>query len=1174
RDLGAVCASNFPRSRYLERPAPGRVPRLTPARFRRPRFRSSDRQLDAALAAPSLCKWQDPACGTHGSHVFYKACLLAGRSLSLGQFVPVRCRPAEPRCLAELRLLWEDGSRGDVLACSRLYFLPQDTPGGRSWEHGEDEVLAVEEKVVVRLQDLLQWVKWAETPAWTQGFSVPGWPSQTPVVYGGGRESTSCVGPQSLSGSCGLDVPFDQKTDNVNEPSAHVDQQQNGHIHTSADPPACPLVMVVSYSRYCRVLAIAARLRSTLACPCDESSQPLLRALGGGSLPDPGTRLLYCRNTFRHGRLADNPSICTGLDDSGTCLFMKEWTDCQYHGTTRYHNKVPSLRGRSSRKRWSRPIGVEARLSRESRGSGEETEVKDNNIMESQGTEQPEVATVPQPPTKELSPVESLEGNSGAEDDVGMEETAFLERLYAFMRDRGTPIERLPHLGFKQIDLWIMFKTTQRLGGYIAVTEQRLWKAVYDKLGGDPSSTSAATCTRRHYERLVLPYERHLKGEEDKPLPLPKPRRRCADTASDSADSRKRSLESPQPPLEVGFQDKKKKEGQSIKKTSLKVLAKGRFKVAGKSTAVEMALEMEDLPSEAGVPKESITPSLECGGKAMPAPIGLHGQEATSRSPGSDSPEGSASEASLETVPKTSASLLIPPDDSSSDSHTMFLRYLAQQLTNPAYYLYSGMPKVANGYSTIGSAHPSTVPEFLVPVQPPSVLADSRGGVMQYEHSHNQDYANETIVRADTEDDVPLDLSLKKKCDSSELAQKEKNVSSPVPNSAPLVIRREKIARYCPPKQHREHFEDRIASSRMGTLPVNSGKVGVGLPHAVCKSPSLQPLNVLEKLAQCPQGLRYTSWGSGDCGVKTELSDEFEKAKESDADVQSQTDLSVGGVHGTCRSATEQGDKLVGGIALEGPKIERPWEAEVQSADSVVPVTAQSSTSGSVPASKPSNQVSMTQKDMSSKKTPLGLAHAQISNAAILQPHSTVQGSLAETKMLDQAAVVEGWHAGGSWEGGHIGLDAGLAKLTAGYLHRQACDNLVTANNRIRPGGEALRFSSVLPPPVVLSAAQRPILPYFPSLYKDGLPSTEASHSEQEKTLSQSACTSTDSKLKGSISGQSQVPIGYPYAAQLYAHLARMPLFPSGYYNLGSQEGLHRFPYDVTPSSPHTGSKM
>lgn len=35
----------------------------------------------------------------------------------------------------------------------------------------------------------------------------------------------------------------------------------------------------------------------------------------------------------------------------------------------------------------------------------------------------------------------------------------------------------------------------------LQVTLDRLWKVVYNELGGCPGSTSAATCTRRHYER-------------------------------------------------------------------------------------------------------------------------------------------------------------------------------------------------------------------------------------------------------------------------------------------------------------------------------------------------------------------------------------------------------------------------------------------------------------------------------------------------------------------------------------------------------------------------------------------------------------------------------------------------------------------------------------------------
>ncbi|XP_059381508.1 AT-rich interaction domain 6 isoform X2 [Carassius carassius] len=96
-----------------------------------------------------------------------------------------------------------------------------------------------------------------------------------------------------------------------------------------------------------------------------------------------------------------------------------------------------------------------------------------------------------------------------------MTEESFLKDLYIFMKQRDTPIERIPHLGFKQIDMFLMYKTVKELGGYQQVTAQQLWKKVYNMLGGNPRSTSAATCTRRHYEKLLLPYECHQNGYRD-----------------------------------------------------------------------------------------------------------------------------------------------------------------------------------------------------------------------------------------------------------------------------------------------------------------------------------------------------------------------------------------------------------------------------------------------------------------------------------------------------------------------------------------------------------------------------------------------------------------------------------------------------------------------------------
>ncbi|MCI4381299.1 hypothetical protein PGIGA_G00249920 [Pangasianodon gigas] len=133
------------------------------------------------------------------------------------------------------------------------------------------------------------------------------------------------------------------------------------------------------------------------------------------------------------------------------------------------------------------------------------------------------------------------------------EERAFVMNLYQFMKERGTPIERIPHLGFKQINLWKIYKAVEILGGYESVTTRRLWKNVYDELGGSPGSTSAATCTRRHYERLVLPYERHRRGEEDKPLPPSKPRKQYkrSEEGKGKTESKKRRRTDGEDPEEI-----------------------------------------------------------------------------------------------------------------------------------------------------------------------------------------------------------------------------------------------------------------------------------------------------------------------------------------------------------------------------------------------------------------------------------------------------------------------------------------------------------------------------------------------------------------------------------------------------------------------------------------------
>lgn len=212
-------------------------------------------------------------------------------------------------------------------------------------------------------------------------------------------------------------------------------------------------VLVLSFPRYCRYRATLKRLEG---CGQPQLEATLAGVLGDHQLPKGSYRVVFCRDTFDHEGLVHNDLICDHL--------------------------APPERGRQ-RKR-----------SRKTNSSSESSEENNN----------PDAATAPVMP---VVPQDKI--HNGADE--------FLRQLFQFMKERNTPIQRVPHLGFKQIGLYHFYQFSQQLGGYEKITGRKQWKQVYDQLGGDPSSTSAATCTRRHYERLLLPFELHLRGEDRPP---------------------------------------------------------------------------------------------------------------------------------------------------------------------------------------------------------------------------------------------------------------------------------------------------------------------------------------------------------------------------------------------------------------------------------------------------------------------------------------------------------------------------------------------------------------------------------------------------------------------------------------------------------------------------------
>ncbi|XP_008427385.1 AT-rich interactive domain-containing protein 5B [Poecilia reticulata] len=467
---------------------------------------------------PNSLKWVGSSCGLHGPYIFYKAfkCTRDGKAriLALGDFFFVRCKPEDPICIAELQLLWEERTSKQLLSSSKLYFLPEDTPQGRSVAHGEHEVIAVSEKVIVRLQDLVKWTV-PDFSGWSNCLKVePLKPSVLRELGTNGRREALHRYRESTLTS-GLNFK------DVQRERAQLGQEEDGRK-----------VLVLSYPQYCRYRSVLARLREQ---PSSLFIDHTVLALGGIAALGGSTRILYCRDTFEHPTLLQNESICDEFAPNLKGRPRKKKLSISQRRDTQ--GQAPG-QGSSGSTQGSAAVAAQDPLSPESKTT---TKVKPgfktvpNGKLTTPGKQRPAgLSKKSSPEEKERGKEKDKEERSEKKEERKDEETseesraeeqAFLVELYKYMKERDTPIERIPFLGFKQINLWTMFQAAQKLGGYELITVRRQWKHVYDELGGNPSSTSAATCTRRHYERLLLPYERHLKGEQDKPLPLAKPRK-------------------------------------------------------------------------------------------------------------------------------------------------------------------------------------------------------------------------------------------------------------------------------------------------------------------------------------------------------------------------------------------------------------------------------------------------------------------------------------------------------------------------------------------------------------------------------------------------------------------------------------------------------------------------
>lgn len=99
----------------------------------------------------------------------------------------------------------------------------------------------------------------------------------------------------------------------------------------------------------------------------------------------------------------------------------------------------------------------------------------------------------------------------------------FMHKVNRFMMNIERPLSKIPIMGYKELDLFQLFREVVARGGFNEVVRKvGTWSKIWKRLSNfDPSITDSSFRLRKNYERYLLDYEYHLypahRSQEQKP---------------------------------------------------------------------------------------------------------------------------------------------------------------------------------------------------------------------------------------------------------------------------------------------------------------------------------------------------------------------------------------------------------------------------------------------------------------------------------------------------------------------------------------------------------------------------------------------------------------------------------------------------------------------------------
>uniref|UniRef100_T1KRQ1 BAH domain-containing protein n=1 Tax=Tetranychus urticae TaxID=32264 RepID=T1KRQ1_TETUR len=390
------------------------------------------------------------------------------KRIKVNQFFFVRISRHDDPCIGELVSIWKDKFRDTMLSSVRLYFLPEQTPDGRQSNHGQHEVLAASEPVILRLNDLVSWI--TDEVDWVTGLEVPYSSNKIdPPAFT--LPFLNLINKQITLGyhNCNPHHSTNHEIDNdVKMNQVQLEQQSN------EEPENQSTIVVLSYPQYCRYRAVLKKMeenfkekenisvnckvtKSTLTLPTSLPTSPSNnQTLSTSAIVEsdkckiyPNIRILFCRETFEHEGLLHHDLNCEHL--------------------------APKLKGRP-RKRGGSSVTMNASAAKTSSHSSSS---QDSDTSEENSKQDSSRVRLPRKTSATTNKVKSHEVDcafQGNRNNVTSKyksttspmsaklaekclksETEFMKQLNKFMKERNTPITRIPHLGFKKNEKYFSF---------------------------------------------------------------------------------------------------------------------------------------------------------------------------------------------------------------------------------------------------------------------------------------------------------------------------------------------------------------------------------------------------------------------------------------------------------------------------------------------------------------------------------------------------------------------------------------------------------------------------------------------------------------------------------------------------------------------------------------------